>query len=330
MLHVPHYKPRPYQVLIVGDVMLDAHHYGRNDLPSAEAPINIFEVEKSAYNPGGAANVALNVKAMGGTPVLMGVIGKDEQAEHLKQMLDKAEVSTQKLYALRHVPTTLKSRFYVGSRQVFRSDRESKEALSVSATRHQFLHAVVDYLHQARPELVILQDYNKGVLRPDLSHAIIQQAKALHIPVLVDPKLDHLPSYRGAYLLKPNLKEWRHLTGELTAIEKENLDLAAARVMEQLQLKALMVTMSEQGLYYNDGSSSGILPGVSVLQPDVSGAGDTVIAAIAWSMSQGWSMAEGAEIANLAGAAACMKPGIQPVSWQEIRTLYMDRRKAHQ
>jgi len=321
MLNTPHFKLRPFKVLIIGDVMLDAHHFGRSDRQSAEAAINVFDVEKTVFNPGGAANVAMNVKAMGGQPVLMGVVGKDEYAEILMQQLKKAGIGTDMLVTLRHLPTTLKSRFYADNKQVFRADRESKEALSITAARHQFLHTAVHFLHHERPDVVILQDYNKGVLHPDLSHALIQQAKALNIPVVVDPKLDHIYAYRGARLLKPNLREWFQLCGERHELTKEDFDRVAKRIMGDLRLKELIVTLSEQGLYYNDGNHSDMLPGIKVYQPDVSGAGDSVVAAISMSIAQGWDALTIAEMANLAGAAACMKRGVSAVTLSDMKAL---------
>jgi D-glycero-beta-D-manno-heptose-7-phosphate kinase len=321
MLNTPHLKLRPYKVLIIGDVMLDAHHYGRSDRQSAEAAINVFDIEKTIYNPGGAANVAVNVKAMGGRPVLMGVVGKDEYAEILIQQLKKAEIGTDMLVTLRHLPTTLKSRYYIENKQVFRADRESKEALSITAARHQFLHTAVHFLHHEHPDVVILQDYNKGVLHPDLSHALIQQAKALNIPVIVDPKIDHIYAYRGARLLKPNLQEWFQLSGDRHPVSKEDFDRVAKRIMEDLRLKELIVTLSEQGLYYNDGMHSEMLPGIKVYQPDVSGAGDSVIAAIAMSIAQGWNAHTTAEMGNIAGAAACMKRGVKAITLSDMKAL---------
>ena len=318
------YRIKPFKALVIGDVMLDIHHYGVQKRHSAEAPISIFDVKQTKTNAGGAANVALNLKNLGAEVALLGVIGKDEAAEILKAHLERKEISTEYLQAFRHVPTSTKTRHYLEERQVFRTDREYKQVFEVQATLQSFVLKTVEVIHQFKPDIIVLQDYNKGVLHPNVIQSVIQQSKSFHTPIIVDPKFDNIDSYKGVQLIKPNRSEWANILQKTVEPIQYQLDIQAKQWMQEMNIPQLVVTLSGDGIYYNDGQESGIIPGKKINYPDVSGAGDTVIATLALGISQAWSLKNTAILANMAGSIVCEINGIQPIPLEELRKLWSE------
>lgn len=308
------------KVLVIGDVMLDIHHFGRMERHSAEAPIRIHDMEHVEMNPGGAANVAINLQHLGIEPILLSIIGCDYYGKVLKDLLREAGVNSTCLKDFEYLNTTVKSRFYVNGQQVFRSDLDGQVPGEKEIEVGELLMTEAEK-SMPKVDMVLMQDYNKGVFNSYLIPRLLALAEKYQKPVLVDPKLSNVNLYRGVKLLKPNLREFSDMVGNELKPEKELLDEAAVDWMQKHRVEQLLITLSEKGVYFGDEHQSGILPGYKVNHPDVSGAGDTVLAVTAACTLMGMSMPEIARYANAAGAYVCTLKGIMPADWEGINSL---------
>lgn len=322
------------KALVIGDIMLDVHLHGVQERMSAEAPIPVFDLVSTSYNPGGAANVAVHLAHLGVEPYLVGVTGKDEASRQLEINLYKGMVEEYYFhypdydefgveyedieYAFRF-PTTVKSRYYVNGQQVFRADHEKLIDEDDTNVHDAVVSMVDDILNKVNIDIILFQDYNKGVCSPYTVGRVMEEARKRNIPVFVDPKFKNMDAYRGAHLIKPNLKEFGQITGKEILPTKSSLDAVANQWMAEMKIAELIVTLSEYGLYFNNGHQSGIIPAIALDKPDVSGAGDAVFATIAAASLLKLSDYERAELANNAGAVACYDKGIQPLNWKDIQ-----------
>jgi rfaE bifunctional protein kinase chain/domain len=297
-------------VAVIGDVMLDRYIWGSVTRISPEAPVPVVDVLRESNHLGGASNVALNIKSLGAVPVLFGVVGEDVNAVALRGIFEQERIMTDFLIEDAARPTTVKTRIIAGSQHVARIDYEDRQPLHEDTTRR-----LLDRLenHLGSINIIILQDYNKGVIGPELIEKVIDMARRHGIPVLVDPKYHNFFDYRGVTVFKPNRKETedalkRRLTGEDSFIE------AARAMRERLGCEHVLLTLGEKGmlLLRNDDTVVRV-PTKARKVADVSGAGDTVIATLAVSMAGGADMLEAAHIANFAGGLVCEEVGIVPV-----------------
>ena len=298
------------QVLVVGDVMLDRYWHGPTARISPEAPVPVVKVEQIEERPGGAANVALNVAALGGKVNLIGLVGDDEAANVLVKNLRSVHVNTD-FVSVPNFPTITKLRVLSRHQQLLRLDFEegfegidSKEILDkmqTSLTR--------------QPSVVILSDYNKGSLAD--VQKMIQLAKKFNSQVLVDPKGSEFEKYRGATLLTPNLAEFEAVVGKCHS-EKELVERGLALIKE-LDIKALLVTRSEHGMtLLRDGQAPLHLPTQAQEVYDVTGAGDTVISVLASSLAAGSSFEQACTLANAAAGVVVGKIGTSTVNTIEL------------
>lgn len=304
------------KIIVIGDIMLDIHHYGVTDRTSAEAPISIFDIQNTTYNAGGAANVAVNLKALQADVILFGVCGNDASGQKLLKVLADRDISVSGIIRSENIPTTTKERFYKDGQQIFRADKESHQAFSSEQQCNEWLQEIEQTIAKERPQCIVLQDYDKGVLNEKTIVSIIAMASKHQVPVLVDPKFNNFSRYQGIGLLKPNLKELSAAVGKAISSDKIELDSAVNAIMQQQNIAAMIVTLSEKGIYFNDGIHSGILKGEEITHPDVSGAGDTVIAVCAKFWPE--NLERLAAKANKAAAVVCRKPGVQPVYLKEL------------
>jgi D-beta-D-heptose 7-phosphate kinase / D-beta-D-heptose 1-phosphate adenosyltransferase len=302
-------------VLVLGDVMLDRFVYGSVERISPEAPIPIVTVERSADMPGGAANVARNVAAMGGHAVLVGVVGEDSSAQDLRTQLATSPSIDIHLVRDAGRPTTLKTRYVADGQQVMRADRESRAALSAGVERR-----LLDRLSEVieRANIIVLSDYAKGVLSDSVTRAAIELARRANKTILVDPKSKDFEKYRGATLLTPNRLELQAACGR-ACISQEEVVEEARRVLERQICEIMVVTRGKEGLSVIGPDALAVhFPAAARQVYDVSGAGDTVVAAIALSLSCGGRIVEASTIANIAAAITVGKRGTATVSTGEI------------
>lgn len=298
--------------------MLDIHHHGQMDRRSAEAPLQIFDKKKSDFNPGGAANVAVNLKTLECNVFLVGITSQDEYARILVRQLQQYGIPPDGIFSNSAIPTTQKERFYVDGKQVFRSDTESRQPYADRWMQEEMAAYIESLIKEQKPDALVLQDYDKGLFNAQLIEKIMQYARWYKLPVLVDPKLEHFFEYKNVQLLKPNLKELSQALQQEIIAEKSVLDAVVQPLMQQQGIANMLVTLSEKGIYFNDGRQSGILPGFAVEQADVSGAGDTVTAVAAALWNEGNFLEEIARKANHGGAIVCAKKGVQPLLSAEL------------
>jgi rfaE bifunctional protein kinase chain/domain len=290
--------------------MLDRYIWGSVTRISPEAPVPVVDVLKESNHLGGASNVALNIRCLGAVPVLFGVVGEDNNANELRTIFENEHIITDFLIQDSSRPTTVKTRIIAGSQHVARIDYESRQQVSEDTTRR-----LLDRLenHIGSINLIILQDYNKGVIGPDLIRQVLEFARSHGTPVLVDPKYNNFFEYRGVTVFKPNRKETEDALKLRLSDENSFVDAARA-LRERLGCEHVLLTLGEKGMMLLRSDDSIIrVPTKARKVADVSGAGDTVIASLAVSMAGGADMTEAAHIANFAGGLVCEEMGIVPV-----------------
>lgn len=297
------------RLLVVGDVMLDRYWFGDTSRISPEAPVPVVQVGKIDERLGGAANVARNASALGANTSLLGVVGRDEAGQRLEELLRESGVHSQ-LQVDSDVPTTVKLRVIARQQQLIRLDFEQTPS---QGALDQKLKQFEDLLPAA--DVVILSDYGKGAL--EQVARMIALARAKQKMVLVDPKGDAYAKYQGATILTPNRSELRQVVGAWST--EEELTQKAQTLREKLQLEALLLTRSEEGmtLFTKSGASHVRAQAREVF--DVSGAGDTVIATLAVALAAKWPLERAMALANRAGGIVVGKLGTATVSAEELQ-----------
>ncbi|MBI4538436.1 MAG: D-glycero-beta-D-manno-heptose-7-phosphate kinase [Gemmatimonadetes bacterium] len=304
------------RVLVVGDLMLDVYLLGVAERISPEAPVPVVRVDGERWAVGGAGNVAANVVALGGHCELVGCVGPDEAGRRLAQELETLGVGTQGLVDVRGRPTSVKTRVMARHQQVVRYDREMDADVEPQVAR--VLAARIDALAE-RCDVLVMEDYNKGVLVPAVVEAVFEWGSRLDRPTVVDPKRRRFFDYAGAFLFKPNVSELADaLAG--APIHAENPGWMET-MRRRLQCEHLLVTLGEHGMALRSANGGYVrVPAVARSVYDVSGAGDTVTASVAVALAAGATAEEAALFANYAAAIEVSKAGVATVSPAEIRS----------
>lgn len=299
-------------ILIIGDVMLDRYLTGTVSRISPEAPVPVVLHRTTDDRLGGAANVALNICALGATPILCSVVGQDADGRALERMLPSAGMTTEGLVFSESRKTTVKTRVLGNNQQMLRIDQEDDHDLS--EMEEKALIACVDNILENSPvQAIIFQDYNKGVLTPAVIGAVLHKARQRGILTAVDPKKHNFFAFQGADLFKPNLKEIRDSVPFQVQPDAASLQLAASYLRKKLDQRITMITLSEKGLFLEDQKEAHLYPTVARNVADVSGAGDTVISVASLGLATGLEMPVVAALSNLAGGQVCEYPGVVPV-----------------
>ena len=306
----------PPRIAVVGDAMLDLYLKGDVDRISPEAPVPVVRVRERRYALGGAANVTQNVLAVGARCELVAAVGRDSAGTQLRAMLAERGAEPQGLVDCDR-PTTTKTRVVARNQQVVRVDEEVDADFTGDEVT-QLLAAVLRAVQAA--DALILQDYNKGVLVPQIIRAAIAAAQAKGIPVVVDPKFRNFFEYRGCTIFKPNRRELESALGAAVNLDQPQ---ALPAILAQLEAEHLLLTLSEQGmaLISRDGSVARI-PTAAREVYDVVGAGDTVSAYLAAMVAVKATPLEAAMIANLAAGVEVGKSGAATVSPTEVLEAY--------
>ena len=311
------------RVLIVGDVMLDEFIWGKVRRISPEAPVPVVEVTDETYRLGGSGNVAANIQELGGKAIPLGVVGRDVASDRIGELLDKAGIETYGLLRADR-PTTVKTRILAHSQQVVRTDRESKKPVSADMNG-DLARLFTQFLPDAAA--VIVSDYDKGVVNRELMATILPKARQRGIPVFLDPKVHHADYYRPITLITPNQREAELLSG--LAIDNERaLEEAGQRLLEKFDCQYVLITRGEEGMSVFDRSGSHHLPTFAREVFDVTGAGDTVIAALTLARAGGATIEESAVLANHAAGIVVGKVGTATVSRSELISDF-EARDAH-
>ncbi|OGI03002.1 MAG: hypothetical protein A2Y25_03655 [Candidatus Melainabacteria bacterium GWF2_37_15] len=302
-------------VLVVGDIILDEYIWGKANRLSPEAPVPVLEVEKYNYIPGGAANVANNIRTLGGNVTLAGVVGVDSQAETLNSILIKNNIDTSCLINTQERPTTVKTRLLAHNRQqLVRFDREVKTPVT-SQTEQTLFEKIQNSAENF--DLILLSDYAKGVLTESFLKKIIDLGKSLNKPLLVDPKGLDFTKYTGVTMITPNRLEAETATKSPSGTKPEVL---AEKIREQLDVQYVLVTLGEDGILICSKDKLKTIPAVTSEVYDVTGAGDSLISGISLAMiASGGDLEASVEIGNYAAGVAVRKIGTTAVTPKELK-----------
>jgi len=305
-------KFRNRKVLIIGDFMLDEYIEGKVERISPEAPVPIVEARETTFRPGGAANVAVNVKSLGGSVTILGVVGNDEGGERLRKILNEKGIDTKLLLEDTSRPTTRKTRIISGSQQLLRVDWESKNYISKKLRRELLTYLLENYRNF---DVIVISDYGKGVVTKELFEITGEIRRKT--PVFLDPKERNFPIYRNVTAMTPNIKETFQAVG-IKPISNEDAERAGKKLIEKFNLEYAVVTRSERGISIVTGKEVKHIPTRAKQVFDVTGAGDTVIASFSLAVAAGALPFEAGEIANLAAGIVVGKLGTATVTVEEM------------
>lgn len=306
------------RVMVIGDVMVDKYVFGQADRISPEAPVPIIEVRNASARPGGAANVAMNIRSLGATPLLFSVTGNDHDAILLDDLLTEHKIATKHLLRADERITTSKMRVLARQHQMLRIDHEMQDDLSPD-TAATFDVQLSTALKRSKPDVVILEDYDKGVLSTTRIKQIIEQCNTLEIPVVVDPKKAHFFAFQGCTLFKPNLRELRDsLDGSPEELNTKDLNTAIDALRTLLPHEITLLTLGEQGMFLRHHKKSHRVQAHLRDIADVSGAGDTVISVAALCLAAGADAHTLLQICNIAGGLVCEHAGVVPIDAQAL------------
>ncbi|PWB47613.1 MAG: D-glycero-beta-D-manno-heptose-7-phosphate kinase [Candidatus Methylomirabilota bacterium] len=295
--------------------MVDEYIWGSVSRLSPEAPVPVVEVRDESVRLGGAGNVAANIQSLGGRAMLVGVVGSDLPGERLIHQIEAAGIKSDGVVIDRARPTTIKTRVVAGSQQIVRFDRESMSDLSKDAA-DRVLQSVGTRLADA--DAVLISDYAKGVIGKRIARQILSLARQCRKIVVVDPKVHHFPLYKGATVITPNHHEALAFARLPVWGQADLLAVAAKELLRKLEARAILVTRGEAGMsLFEDGRVTHI-PAVAKEVYDVTGAGDTVLAALAMAMASGASLREAAVIANHAAGIVVGRAGTATVNCEEL------------
>ncbi|MCT4614528.1 MAG: PfkB family carbohydrate kinase [Marinifilaceae bacterium] len=307
-------------ILIVGDVMLDSYVWGKVDRISPEAPVPVLSCTDREDRLGGAANVALNVKSMGATPILCSVIGNDESGVKVKSLMNDNSFMIEGLVETNERRTTVKTRFVSGSQHMIRVDEEDVFDISKDI-ENEMLGKIYNIIQEKKIDALVFQDYDKGVLTSGLIGKVTDMCKSNSIPILVDPKKKNFFEYKNVDLFKPNFKEFTEgLNIKLDKSDNESIHNQALKFMSDYNIKSLLVTLSENGVLVSNSKGYEHIPAVLRKISDVSGAGDTVISVASLCLAANLSMKHIAEISNRAGGIVCEVPVVVPIDKNKLQT----------
>ena len=307
-------------VLIIGDVMLDFYLFGEVNRISPEAPVPVVEVMSKEARPGGAANVALNLLALGARPILLTMVGRDNTGNTLIKMMKEAGVRVNHILQHKGRVTSLKTRIFDEDKQVVRFDEEEVEDLELTQ-EHLIIKEFRKILANEKINAIILQDYNKGVLTKHFIKQVLLLSSKNGIPVMVDPKERNFFEYQNVDIFKPNLREFSEAIGyRINPKSYDSLKSGAEELRRKNRFKNLMITLGSNGIFcFTSDGNSFIVPARQIKAADVSGAGDTVISIAALAFVKKFSMREIAQFANKGAAAVCKKVGVTPVALKELK-----------
>lgn len=306
------------KVAVIGDVMLDTYWWGKVDRISPEAPVPVVAVTKKEYRIGGAGNVALNVVAMGAQVSVISVLGKDDDGEQVSRLLEESNIVTKYLVYSEQRITTNKIRIISRNQHMMRLDAERTTDLE-KEEEDKLLYSFENFIASESPHVVILEDYNKGVLTENVISKIVALCKKHNILIAVDPKRKNFFSYTGVDIFKPNLKEAKEGLNIFT--EGAGLSLLKdihIQLQEKLRHTISLITLSEKGIFFQQDDKASILPTHIRNIADVSGAGDTVIAVASLVYAVTKDVMLMAEMANIAGGLVCEEVGTVAISREKL------------
>ena len=302
-------------ILVIGDLLLDAYFWGKTERISPEAPVPIVEVDRTNYNPGGAGNVALNLVELGSKVSILSVIGSDMNGDTLLSQLKKAKIDVSQIIRLNNYQTPIKTRVIAQDQQVLRIDQEENyidSKLILSIIEKSLLENIT------KIDGFVLADYNKGLLLKDIINIVLNIADKFSVPVYVDPKWDNFFEYKNVHFFKPNISEFQKAIGN--DYQESDFIKHGTQMREKLNTDILLVTKgSEEAVVFTkDGNDS--IPTNAQSVHDVSGAGDTVISVFTLADLCGANAYESANIANIAASTVCAQVGVVPIKIDDLKS----------
>lgn len=312
------------RIAVLGDLMLDVYVWGSASRISPEAPVPVVQIKRKTCCLGGAANVMRNAVTLGGKVAAFGIIGEDGNGEAVRNLLAEYEIADDYIYSDKQRKTTEKQRVIAGSQQLLRIDYEDVSHVN-DEIRRQIIADMLQLVNDRAIDAIIFEDYGKGLLEERMLQTICDAAKQQGIITALDPKPGHLMKVNGLSVIKPNRKEAFAMAGcfdnadGIPVEEDQGLKDVAAKLLKDWEPEYLLISLAAQGmaLFAHDGSLK-VIPTVAREVYDVSGAGDTVIAAFTLALASGASAAEAAEIANHAAGIVVGKVGTVTVSAEEL------------
>lgn len=305
-------------VLIIGDVMLDSYLWGKVNRISPEAPVPIVAVTKKERRLGGAANVALNIQALGANPILCSVIGVDYEGQAFLDLLKTQKLSQKGILKCRDRITTVKTRVIGNHAQLLRVDEEVETEIEPSETQ-QLLTLISYIINHDKIDVIIFEDYNKGLITSKLVNKVVELAKSKNIPTCVDPKKKNFNTYKGVSLFKPNLKELREgIKMDVSGDNINELQRAVSSFRVKQKAETILVTLAEKGVITNSRKVKEHITAHIRSIADVSGAGDTVISVAALCRALECNDIVTAALANLSGGLVCEQIGVVPINKEQL------------
>lgn len=307
------------KIVVIGDVMIDAYTIGHVSRLSPEAPVPVVNLNHNEYRLGGAANVALNLIAMGAQPIICSVVGNDSNATIMSELLQSTGMYSAGLVKSNARKTTVKTRVIANSQQLLRIDDEQTNLINEDEENQ--LITLVEKLIQDGIDAIIFEDYNKGVLSPNVIDQVIRLANANGVITTVDPKKEQFLSYKNVTLFKPNLKELKeglNFSFDFTS-DRNEFEQAVLLLEEKISCKISFVTLSEHGVFIKQNDEKFYAEAHLRSIADVSGAGDTVIALATLCLCAGLPIQEIAEIANIAGGLVCEEIGVVSINKERLK-----------
>ncbi|MDR2084696.1 MAG: PfkB family carbohydrate kinase [Bacteroidales bacterium] len=305
------------RILIVGDIMLDVYYFGTANRMSPEFPVPVVNLESKEYNLGGGANVAANIKSLGAEVHVCSVIGNDVPAKKIRSLFENAGLDFSEIILSDDRKTTVKNRIISNNKQLLRIDDEDDFYLSEKEAE-LFSSVVERKIKELLPQVIILQDYNKGVLSREIIGKIIEIAVEKKIKICVDPKKKNFDVYDNAYIFKPNLKEFCEYYSISKASNAELL-LLMQKFQQEHNISLFLLTMADKGIMISEKDGTNFYFPAHIRQiADVSGAGDTVISVASLLSAVDADIENIAYISNVAGGLACEKSGISTITVDEL------------
>ncbi len=305
-------------VLIIGDVMIDAYYFGKVDRISPEAPVPVVSVQRKENRLGGAANVALNIQELGANPILCSVIGNDDDAVIFDKLLASKKLSNQGIINSSNRITTVKTRIIGNNHQMLRVDAEIDNDL-IDQDKAELIAKIIAIINQQKIDAVVFEDYDKGIISSVVIEEVVNICNEKNIPTTVDPKKRNFLHYHNVSLFKPNLKELKEgLNIEINPKELEDISTAVAQLNNQLNNKITFITLSEYGVYIANQNKQHLEKAHVRNISDVSGAGDTVISVATLCLALKQPIEIIAALSNLAGGIVCEKVGVVPIQKDEL------------
>lgn len=312
------------KIAVIGDMMLDCYFWGEVKRISPEAPVPIVEIGDEFYRLGGAANVALNILTLGGIPFPIGVIGEDNDGKIFMSLIEQHKLQADGIIIDKSRPTTAKTRVIAHSQHVVRIDKESKDYINEEL--HKKIFSYVES-HIKKIDGIILEDYNKGVLTPELIERVIDLANKNDMLITVDPKFNNFFAYKHVTVFKPNRKEAEEVLG-IKIKTSSDVSAAGKIISERLSVKNVLLTLGEEGIaVFSENQPEKRMPTKAIKVADVSGAGDTVISTLTMALAANANILEASYLANFAAGIVCGEVGIVPIEKDNLFSVVKDDHK---